>query len=170
MKKLFIVSVASVLIYSCSGNKTEDTGSASADSSSTQANADLQKQILGEWNASLLKVTINSALNNDSLTEQIDVNEENWERVLKSKPLKTIFNEDGTYAVETRTMKDSVIKVSSGKWYTVNDSVFMNQKQPDVKSFQYKVLISNNKVDFTGIVDWEGDTKTDDNYFCTMKK
>ena len=170
MKKLFILPVTAFLIYSCSGNKTEDANSTTSDSSAISSNVDLQKQILGEWKASLLKVTINSALNNDSLTEQIDVNEENWERVLKSKPLKTIFNEDGTYIVEARTMKDSVIKVSSGKWYTVNDSVFMNQKQPDVKSFQYKVVFNNNKADFTGIVDWEGDTKVDDNYFCTMKK
>ena len=167
MKKIFIVPLAAVFLYSCSGNKTEETAAETADSVKTVNN--LQIQIVGEWKSSALKVKINTALNSDS-TEIIDVNEENWERVLKTKPMKTIFKDDGSYVTEYRNKKDSVIKFASGKWYTVNDSLYLNQKQPDMMPFQYKVVVDNNMATFSGIVDWEGDEKVDDEYVSTMKK
>ena len=166
MRKLFIIPLATVILYSCSGNKKEEATVEATDSAKAATN--LSTQILGEWKSSTLNVKINTALNSDS-TEVIDVNEENWERVLKTKPLKMTFTDDGNYMTEFPN-KESAIKASSGKWYMVNDSIYLNQKQPDVMSFQYKTTIDNNMLTFSGIVDWEGDGKVDDNYTSTMKK
>lgn len=167
MKKIVSAVLMLALIYSCSNNSTSTEGANATDS--TTAAPALDKQILGAWNNTLLKVKINTALNGDS-TGYIDVDESNWERVLKTKPMSTYFNEDGTYRLEYKGIKDSVVVASAGTWYVVNDSIFMNQKQPDATFFQYQVTVKDNIATLSGLVDWEGDGKVDDEYTGTLKK
>ena len=164
MKKIILaLSAITLLMYSCSNNQPQDAAS-TADTKDS-----LQKQLLGEWNYTSMKVKINTALNSDS-TAYVDINEGNWEKELKTKAPKAVFNEDLTYYVEYKNLKDSIIRGAAGTWYVINDSLTMNQKQPDNTSFLYKVAINNGIAEFTGVVDWEGDGKVDDEYTGVLKK
>ncbi|MBN8702903.1 MAG: hypothetical protein J0M08_07550 [Bacteroidetes bacterium] len=166
-KALFIISSV-LFLYSCkNGNKNEEQ-TTTADTTQTQQ-LDPQKQLVGEWQNTVLKVTVNTARNTDS-TGIVDVNEQNWADVLKTKPIKMSFTEDGTFNTEYRNLKDEMINGGSGNWYIVNDTLVMNQKQPDIVSTFYKVAFSNEgTVELSGVVDWEGDGKVDDNYMGVLK-
>jgi len=166
MKKLVFGALFLSMIYSCSNNSNSpETNGADT----TAAAAPLDKQIIGEWRNTSLKVKINTRLNTDS-TGYIDVDESNWERVLKTKPMKTVFSADGTYKLADGSIADSTVSVSSGSWYVLNDTIFMNQKQPDAIFFQYHLSVKDNMATLDGLVDWEGDGKVDDEYNGTLKK
>ncbi len=166
MKKILFGVLTLTMIYSCSNNSSNPTESGT---DTTAVTTPLDKQIIGEWRNTSLKVKINTALNSDS-TGYIDVDETNWERVLKTKPMKTVFSEDGTYKLADGSIADSTVSVSSGTWYVLNDTIFMNQKQPDAIFFQYHIGIKDNVATLNGLVDWEGDGKVDDEYNGTLKK
>jgi hypothetical protein len=167
MKKILSVVTVLTMIYSCSNNSSDSTKMNGADSASVQP--PLDKQIIGEWHNASLKVKINTALNSDS-TGYIDVDEANWERVLKTKPMKTVFSEDGSYRLTYGSIADSSVTASSGTWYVINDTIFMNQKHPDATFFQYHLGVKDNILTLNGLVDWEGDGKIDDEYNGTLKR
>ena len=46
----------------------------------------------------------------------------------------------------------------------------MNQLTPEKSTIKLKVSIKNNVATFSGIIDFNGDGKVDDDYFGTQKK
>lgn len=167
MKRYLFVLFAIFGLTACTND--EGASDQTITDSDTVSQEGLDKKLIGSWKNTALKVKINTALNGDS-TGYIDVDESNWERVLKTKPMTTTFTEDGTYSLQYVNMSDSAIIASSGTWYVLNDSLFLNQKQPDVTHFQYKVDLGNNTAKLTGLVDWEGDGEVDDEYEASLAK
>ena len=133
-------------------------------------NKELEKKLIGEWRNVSLKLTMNTFSNKDS-TKVFEVNEEDWERKMNIRPIKTIYFADGTYISEHRNLRDSIIYSPAGRWVILGDTVIMRDTFPELGlSYRYKININKDLVEFTGIEDCDRDGSADDQYFGVQRK
>jgi len=133
-------------------------------------NKALEKQLLGEWRSSSLKLTMNT-FNNKDTTRVFEVNENNWEKKMNIRPIKTIYFGDGTYYTEHRNLHDSLIYDPAGSWKILGDTIILRDTIPNKGlPYKYKIVINNDHVEFTGIEDCDNDGKADDNYYGVQRK
>jgi len=133
-------------------------------------NTELEKQLVGEWRNSSLKLIMNSFSNKDS-TKIFEVKEGDWERKMKIQPIRTFYRGDGTYNSEHRTLRDSIIYNPAGRWAILGDTIIMRDTFPEPGlSYRYKIVIKGDVAEFTGMEDCDRDGKADDNYSGTQRR
>lgn len=130
-------------------------------------NESLSKQIIGEWRNVFLKITIH---HQNKPTTTMEADSSNWDARLGIKPIRTHFKEDGTYYSEYINLKDSIAKRPTGTWNIKGDSLTMNQLTPDKSSYTLHLKIDNNRATFTGVIDFDGEGITNDEYYGIQKK
>jgi hypothetical protein len=158
MKKIIIICFVFLGINACQNNsKTEQKVPLE------ESKPSFSDQIVGEWRNIEIRVIIKTE-SGDSI---LNVPESKWEEILNIKPIITIFNEDGTFTSEYRTLADEVMMTSSGSWKVIGDSLQMIER--GVPNY-YLAEIENGVVKFTGYLDWDGDGENDDLYTGTQKK
>lgn len=112
-----------------------------------------QPEIIGEWrNLSMIVRMPDSTVN---------VPEGAWEDVLGIKPIRTTFNENGTFVSEYRTLEDSVFMTSNGTWKIEGDTLAMIERGAENKYFY---SIDGDTVTFRGYLDWDQDGLPNDHY------
>ncbi len=133
-----------IIIIACSSGTEEKT----------VANEEVaQPGIIGEWrNLSLIVRMPDST---------VSVREGQWEAVLGIKPIRTTFNENGTFISEYRTLEDSVFMTSNGSWEIEGDTLSMVERGTENKYFY---AIDNDTVTFRGYLDWDQDGLANDHY------
>ncbi len=164
MKKILYFIAISLLTASCQSNSgSEQTPSKKEEINTATTTKTLQpKQLYGEWrNVSMIITTAHNTPN--SAVEEYK--EENWEKDLKIKPIRTYYNADGTYISEYRDLDNIVFNTTSGTWATKQDSVVLNQTKPEKRSAAYHVNFqSENTATFSALLDWTNNGKKDDLY------
>ncbi|GAB2984245.1 hypothetical protein GCM10027049_22410 [Mucilaginibacter puniceus] len=128
----------------------------------------LKQQLIGEWRNIALRIKRN--INDKVKPAVVEADSTNWETKLGIKPIRTHFKNDGSYYSEYFNLKDSLIRRTSGTWSIKNDSLTMVQLLPDKSNTKLHVSINNNVATFTGIIDFDGNGKLDDDYFGKQKK
>lgn len=109
--------------------------------------------IIGEWrNLSMIVRMPDSTVN---------VPEGKWEEVLGIKPIRTTFNENGTFVSEYRTLEDSVFMTSNGTWKIDGDTLAMIERGSENK---YYFTVDGDTVIFRGYLDWDQDGLPNDHY------
>lgn len=132
-----------------------------------QDNSKLTKEdLIGKWENISLEVKMPTFANSDS-TSTLVANEGEWEKVLKIKPIQTIFNEDGTFTSSYFNLDNIPIGTEKGTWLIRNDSLVLISNN---YGSSYKVIIKEDKARFTSIVDWDRDGKKDDLYDGWQKR
>ena len=120
---------------------------------STEKLEDTSSKILGEWrNLSMIVRMPDSTVN---------VPEGQWESVLGIKPIRTTFNENGSFISEYRTLEDSVFMTSNGTWQIEGDTLAMIERDNENK---YYLSIDGDTAIFRGYLDWDQDGLPDDHY------
>jgi len=129
----------------------------------------LRRQLIGEWRNVYLKIKLN--INDKAAQPTVtEADSATWEARLGIKPIRTHFNQDNTYYSEYRNLKDSIVRRASGTWNIVGDSLTMTQTKPDASTLKMHVSIKGDHATFTGIIDFNGDGKKNDDYFGIQKK
>lgn len=127
---------------------------------STTSKKDLKEILPGVWESVSIKVTMNTADNSDT-SRLFEVPEENWERMLGIKPIRTFYEVDNKYRTEYRN-RDSITNLKRGMWNVFGDTLMLIE--PDV-TYQYTVKIQDSGLaEFRSILDWDGDGQEDDEY------
>lgn len=127
--------------------------SSGADEKKTAQEDTAQPGIVGEWrNLSLIVRMPDSTVN---------VPEGQWEAVLGIKPIRTTFNENGTFVSEYRTLEDSVFMTSNGSWEIEGDTLSMVERGTENKYFY---SLDGDTVTFRGYLDWDQDGLPNDHY------
>ena len=122
---------------------------------------DLKTALPGVWESVSVRVDINTANNTDS-TDLFEVREENWEKTLGIKPIRTYYELDNKYRTEYRSRTDSLANLKRGIWNTFGDTLMLIE--PDV-TYQYIVSLKpNGLAEFRSTLDWDGDGQEDDEY------
>ena len=128
-------------------------------------NKALERKMLGKWASVSLKLTMNSFSNKDTV-KIFEVKEGEWEQKMRIKPIITIYFGDGTYVAEHRNLRDSAIFNPAGRWTIMGDTLIVRDTFPEPGlPYRYKVAFNNDRLEFTGIEDCDGDGSADDNYF-----
>lgn len=108
--------------------------------------------------------------NSDS-TKVLEVMEQNWETVMKAKPIRTFFNADGTYNSEHHNLNDSIVYNPAGKWNVVGDSLFMRDTFPQKGlAYKYRITLDSDIAEFRGVEDFDQDGNKDDEYYGSQRK
>ena len=133
-------------------------------------NKALEKKMIGEWNSTSLKITMNTFSNRDS-TRTFEVSEDNWEANMNIRPVKTIYFGDGTYMAEHRNLNDSVIFNPFGVWKIFGDTIVLRDTFPTPgPEYKYKVVIKENIAEFFGKEDCDNDGTADDDYYGAQRR
>jgi hypothetical protein len=125
------------------------------------------KQLIGEWRNVYLKLKLNI---NDAKPVSMEADSSNWEARLQIKPIRTHFKADGSYYSEYRNLKDSVVRTASGTWALEADTLLMSQTKPSKSMLKLHLAINKDHAIFSGVIDFNGDGKKDDDYFGIQKK
>lgn len=142
MKK--ILPFVLLIMFGCSGS--EEKGTDVKEEATNQS-------IIGEWrNVSLIVRMPDSTVN---------VPEGEWEAVLGIKPIRTTFNENGTFVSEYRTLEDSVFMTSNGTWLIEGDTLAMVERGIENK---YHFYLDGETAIFRGYLDWDQDGQRNDHY------
>jgi hypothetical protein len=128
----------------------------------------IRQQLIGEWRNIALRIKRN--IKDQVKPAMVEADSTNWEAKLGIKPIRTHFKTDGSYYSEYFNLKDSLIRRTSGTWIVKNDSLTMTQLVPDKSTTKLHVSIRNNVATFTGIIDFDGNGKLDDDYFGMQRK
>lgn len=142
----------SILAVSCTSDKTEESQNKSTDQKQeieSEVVKDFSSLLVGEWSNLTLDLIIKS--NPDSV---VKVAEGEWEKVLKIKPIRTIYNADGTYQSIYTSLEGEPLGSVTGIWSLVGDELTMEERGAENK---YKLEINGNIVTFTGELDWNED-------------
>lgn len=118
------------------------------------------KAILGSWENTALKVKMNTYQSTDTVRWLV-APEGKWEEVLKIKPIKTTYFEDGTFRSEYKNLDDQPIGTEEGKWLLSGDSLRLFSPQ---YNYSYKLYLANDRIRFVALVDWDNDGEADDLY------
>lgn len=129
---------------------------------------ELKQQLIGEWRNIALRIKRN--IHDKVQPAIVEADSANWETKLGIKPIRTHFKTDGSYYSEYFNLKDSLIRLASGTWTIKNDSLTMIQLFPDKGIEKVHLTIRNNVATFTGIIDFDGNGKLDDDYFGMQRK
>ena len=125
----------------------------------------LAKNLVGEWRNIHLKLDMQTFRNSDS-NYVFEVSEQDWEKKMNIRPIRTFYREDGTYNSLHLNLRDSVVYNPAGTWKVVGDSLFMQDTFPvRAEVYRYKLRITNKLAEFTGVEDGDRDGKKDDLYF-----
>lgn len=133
-------------------------------------NKALEKKMIGEWNSTSLKITMNTFSNRDS-TRTFEVNESNWEANMNIHPVKTVYFADGSYMAEHRNLNDSVIFNPFGVWKILGDTIVLRDTFPTAgPEYKYKIVIKDNIAEFFGKEDCDNDGTPDDDYYGSQRR
>jgi len=160
---LYFIAI-SLLTASCQSNSGSEQSPPKQDERNTATATKIlkPKQLYGEWRN--VSMVITTAHNTPASTLE-EYKEENWEKELKIKPIRTYYNADGTYISEYRDLDNIVFNTTSGTWEIKQDSVVLHQAKPEKRSAAYHVKFQNeNLATFSALLDWTNNGKKDDLY------
>ena len=130
----------------------------------------LRNSLVGEWRNTYIKVTMNSVNNIEDSTYVLEADSTNWVDVLKLKPIRTFFEEDGTYHSDHYAPDNTLVFSAKGTWDFSGDTLRMKQTSPNTAQYRLKATIENATVTFSGMLDFDEDGVEDDVYYGTQRR
>lgn len=122
----------------------------------------LATALTGEWRNLYVRINIKDKV--------MEADSSNWEARLQIKPIRTHFQADGSYYYEYRNLQDSVVMMPSGTWTIEGDSLIMSQTKPQATRMKFLLQIDKDVATFTGLIDFDGDGKTEELYYGRQRK
>lgn len=155
---LFLIAV--FLIVSCT---TDTSKEKKIDESTIQTlpTEEEKNSLLGEWSNLTLHVVMDT--DPDSV---LNITEGKWEEVLGIKPIRTTYNEDGTYVSIYENLEGQPFMTRTGAWSVSGDRLTMEER--GVKTV-YIFSVENDIATFSADLDWDEDGVLD-KYSGTQKR
>ena len=147
---LFCVGL--IFIFGCGdGNKSEN---------------DITNNITGKWDLNSFEVTVKVSENEMKL----EGNKTNMRDIGGYNANTTIFLPTGQYEETYWLDNDSIMFQPSGNWKDNGDSVLILQNDPSEAVQAFLVKFKGDTMTFSGMVDWDQDGESDDEYHGTYIK
>lgn len=161
MKNIYRISyiVALCLMIIACNNDPASTKSATE-------TVDLKEALQGTWQTTQLTVAVNSvdgldSFRVDELTERV------WEVEFGMKPPVYYFQPDQKYRKEHKTLGGELMNESRGMWNVFGDTLMLIE--PEV-TYQYTVKMSDGRMAFRTLLDWDEDGVEDDEYQSVFRQ
>jgi len=130
---------------------------------------DLKNSLVGTWWSDELIVGIDT-INNSKTSVLLEIKKDEWEEKLNMKPIQTIFNPNKTYVSAYCNSEGKIIRVTAGKWTVEKNQLNIHQLFPNDKEMNYRINVDSGYAELRTKLDFDGDGKSDDLYYCQMKK
>ncbi|UII30862.1 hypothetical protein LVD17_21445 [Fulvivirga ulvae] len=163
MNKILTIAFISAFTVACESGKKEESEQLKEPTVASESVNTLEKDMVGEWRNVAMKVTIKG----EQADSVVDVPAGKWEEMLKIQPIRTVFNEDGTFSSEYRDLDDAVIMTSAGTWAVNGDTLKMTQEGTTT---YYFTKVKDGIAEFEGNLDWDEDGDADDHYWGKQRK
>ena len=136
---------------------------------STCSSGDLKYSLVGTWWSDEIIVGIDT-INNSGTSVLVEVNKDEWREKLKLLPVQTIFNSNKTYLSAYCTTEGKIIRVTAGTWTVEKKQLNIHQLFPTDQQMNYRIDLSSGYAELRSQLDYDGDGKSDDLFYCQMKK
>jgi hypothetical protein len=147
---------------------TEKTETAKTEQARTLS---MQQQLLGEWYNVTLKVDFNAVDTADVTVPDMNVDSATWESTLQIKPILTTFRADSSWTSVYKNLNDSVVRVASGVWWTVGDTLIFRTMLPEPAADErFFARVAGDSVVFDGLIDFDQDGALDDHYLGVQRR
>lgn len=161
MKYIYPISLLVVLgaaIVACSNEPapTEDP----------VATVDLKQALQGTWQTTQLTVAVNSVNGLDSFRVD-ELTERVWEVEFGMQPPVFFFQTDQKFRREHKTLGGDLVDESRGMWNVFGDTLMLIE--PEV-TYQYTVKMSDGRMAFRTLLDWDEDGVEDDEYQSVFRQ
>ena len=153
-----------LLTLSCSR-----TPLAPAKETSDIASGDVKNSLVGTWWSDEIVVGIDT-INNSGNSVVLQINKDGWSEKLNLRPIQTIFNSNKTYVSAYCTTEGKIIKVTVGKWTVDKNQLNIHQLFPSDQQMNYRIDLDSGYAQLRSQLDFDGDGKSDDMFYCQMKK
>ncbi|MCX6290463.1 MAG: hypothetical protein NT126_01710 [Bacteroidetes bacterium] len=163
-KYIFPLTIMLLFLLSCSKAPVPP-----ASQDAIQADNDLQSSLVGMWRTDALVVGIDTIHNSD-MSVILEVRSDEWVERMKMQPIQTIFNPNKTYISAYTNAEGKVIKVTAGKWSAAKNQLKIHQLFPNDQQMNYRVDLTAGSAELRSKLDFDGDGKDDDFFYCQMKK
>ena len=130
---------------------------------------DLKCSLIGVWESDALVVGIDT-IHNSETSVVLSISPDEWATKLKLQPIQTIFNPNKTYVSAYTSIDGKLLKVTAGKWDVEKNHLSIHQLFPDDKEMNYRIDLTAGTAELRSKLDFDGDGKDDDLYYCQMKK
>ena len=135
----------------------------------TTALNDLKTSLVGTWWSDEIIVGIDT-INNSGNSVVLEINKDEWREKLKMQPIQTVFNPNKTYVSAYCTTEGKIIRMTAGKWNVEKNQLKIHQLFPIDRQMQYRIDLTSGYAELRSKLDFDGDGKSDDLYYCQMKK
>ena len=125
--------------------------------------------LVGTWEIEELIIKLNSQ-NNTNDTTIISANRGNWETKMVSRNIQTSYSSDGKYHSLHRNLKDSITYDPHGYYQVKGDSLYITDTFPKRNTYEFRMKLNKNHVEYWGLADFVGDGKVDDEYYSKQVK
>lgn len=123
-----------------------------------------KEELTGTWTTDKIRVKINTIRNTDKDSVVIVASKDFMEH-LGIYANVGHYHTDGTFEDIYYARADSALMTTSGTWSTIGtDSMKIVTTKPITRTSIYKVKVKKDRGIFTGLVDWDGDGKEDDEF------
>lgn len=146
-----------VLLAACQSDGEKQTD--------TAEKADLTNVLPGTWEAVSLRVDINTFAGQDT-SFLFEVKEEEWQRRLGVKPVRTIYTPDKKFRQEFYDPSGQLSTTTRGVWNVFGDTLMMIA--PDA-TYQYVVQVADGRSEYRALMDWDDDGEADDVYLGVQR-
>ncbi len=133
------------------------------------APGDLKCSIVGMWESDALVVGIDT-VHNSQTSVVLSVTSDEWKKKLKIQPVQTIFNPNKTYISAYTSIDGQLIKFTAGRWDVEKNNLSIHQLFPSDREMNYRIDLTCGAAELRSTLDFDGDGKDDDLYYCQMKK
>lgn len=128
------------------------------------------RQMLGDWQAQSLRITMNTVGNKDS-TAYFEVTEAEWPVKMNMLPPLYVYNRDGSFHSYDRNVEGKMSRGGAGRWRILGDSIILQDTFPKTGDpYRYRIEFADKQVRMWGREDCDGDGKPDDDYFSVMSR
>lgn len=124
--------------------------------------------LIGEWRNLTLRVELDKK--HGAPTSIFEANEKTWEEKLQIRPIRTYFNEDGSFNSAHYNLSDSLVMNPEGTWAVTGEEITMITTKPFKDTTTCTYSIKDGVVTFGCWVDWDEDGEKDDWYLGTQRK
>ena len=127
----------------------------------------LEEILIGKWINSSFEVNVQS-YNNGDTSFLVEIPEALWSEMMELKPFEATLKADGTYDGEQWDYEGNLVQQPTGIWFVDGDTLYLESSKGHVT--KYHVLVLNDELIFTALIDYDEDGVVDDLYSGKQKR
>lgn len=159
-KYFFVLAIILVTLTACSNEP---------DTAKEAEKIDMEKAILGTWEAISIHVQVHSPEGEEGDLYEFAIEENEWQNKIGTEPILSYYEaENNTFRWVYRLAgTEEPMSTTRGKWFVHGDTLRI---VTETDTYDYLVSLKDGLAEFKNMQDWDGDGAVDDDYTALHRK